>query len=313
MEQRLLAPLNALETSLNNLVQALTTTNTFAAAPQAAKEIVAADDELDQALIVLKKHQDNYNEILRLRAEKDALNQKLKDTVFEAWRLRNELGNIHPSILEDSEEEEETSKQYSSVDYETLLSFASRIGKHNGIASQEAVKEAEQRYLEARRKRDEDKAASQPTMNGSHAEEPAELGSNRPRPPTSQSIHSQEVQSRLKAIEEARDIQRSFRTVPFPNGEDLRKGELGRLQLLSEQYGGETVDAEVEKMVRESEMKGPEIEQPPAAEIEPEPERKLTSDEKYALAAEQARQPQPPRPKKTIDLNFPEDDDDEDD
>jgi len=311
MDQRLLAPLNALEASLNSLVQALTTTNTFAAGPQAARDIVAADDDLDEALISLKRHQDNYNEIVRLRAEKDALNQKLKDTVFEAWRLRNELGNIHPSILEDSDEEEENAKKYNSVDCQTLLSFASRIGKHHGTASQEAEKEAERRYLEARKKREEEKASSQPVMNGSHTAAPA---SDEPRPSTSQSAHTQEVQARLQVLTEARNLQRSFRTAPFPSGEDLRKGELGRLQLLREQYGEESVDAAVEKMVRESEMKKPMSEEEPTSVPVPEPQERVVP-EPAAQQAQQARPPPPPpppKPRKKIDLDFPEADDDDD-
>lgn len=309
MDQRLLAPLNALEASLNNLVQALTTTNTFAAGPQAARDIVAADDDLDEALITLKRHQDNHNEIMRLRAEKDALNQKLKDTVFEAWRLRNELGNIHPSILEDTDEEEENAKKYNSVDYQTLLSFASRIGKHHGTASQEAEKEAERRYLEARKEREEDKTSSQPVMNGSHT---AALGSDEPRPSTSQSAHTQEVQARLQVLTEARNLQRSFRTAPFPSGEDLRKGELGRLQLLREQYGEESVDAAVEKMVKESEMKKPVFEEKPTHVPVPGPQERVIS-ETAAQPAQQARAPPPPpKPRKKIDLDFPEADDDDD-
>jgi len=316
MDQRLLAPLNALEASLNSLVQALTTTNTFAAGPQAARDIVAADEDLDEALITLKRHQDNHNEILRLRAEKDALNQKLKDTVFEAWRLRSQLGNIHPSILDDSDEEEENAKNYNAVDYQTLLSFASRIGKHHGIASQEAEREAERRYLEARKKREEDKAGPQPVTNGSHAADAAAAGLDEARPTTSQSGHTQEVQARLQVLTEARNLQRSFRTALFPSGDDLRRGELGRLQFLREQYGEESVDAAVEKMVRETEMKKSESEQEPtpAPQIEPEPEPQgRVVSEPAARPAQQARPPPPPpKPRKKIDLDFPEDDDDDD-
>lgn len=313
MDQRLLAPLNALEASLNSLVQSLTTTNTFTAGPKAARDIVAADDDLTEALIVLKKHQDNYNEILRLRAEKDALNQKLKDTVFEAWRLRKELANIHPSILEASDEEEENEKKYNPVDYQTLLSFASRIGKHNAIASQAAEKESERRYLEAKRKRDEEKAKSQPAMNGSHAEDAGPPGSGENRPTTAQSMHTQEVQSRMMVLRDASNLQRSFRTAPFPSGDDLRRGELGRLQLLREQYGEETVDAEVERMVRETEMEKPEPKADPKPEPTPEPAQtgRVTSDA-IPREAQHPRPPlPPPKPQKKIDLDFPEADDDD--
>ncbi|KAK5937052.1 hypothetical protein PMZ80_010592 [Knufia obscura] len=308
MDQKLLAPLNALEASLNSLVQSLTTTNTFTAAPKAARDIVVADDDLTEALVELKKHQDNYNEILRLRAEKDALQQKLKDTVFEAWKLRTALGDIHPSILDDSEEEEEEAKKYNSVDYETLLSFASRIGKHNAIASQEAEKEAERRYIEARRKRDEEKDKSQPATNGSHAED----ASAEARPTTSQSMHTQEVQARMQVIREARDLQRSFKTAPFPSGEDLRKGELGRLQLLREQHGEPTVDAAVEKMVRESEMKRPEDKQEPKPRPVPEPAPEGSRPETTGQPSQPRPPPPPPKPRKKIDLDFPEADDDDD-
>jgi len=314
MDQRLLAPLNALEASLNNLVQSLTTTNTFTAGPQAARDIVAADDDLTEALIVLKKHQDSYNDIIRLRAEKDALNQKLKDTVFEAWRLRQELGNIHPSILDDSDEEEENSKKYNPVDYQTLLDFASRIGKHHAIASQEAEKESERLYLEAKRRRDVEKERPQPAMNGSHAETTAAPGSAELRPTTSQSMHTQEVQARVQHLTETRNLQRSFRTAPFPSGDDLRKGELGKLQLLKEQYGEETVDAEVEKLVRETEMKKPGSQQELFLEQTPPPPS--PPQERVPIERPQPPQqarpaPPPPKPRKKIDLDLPEDDEDD--
>jgi hypothetical protein len=52
--------------------------------------------------------------------------------------LRNEIRAIHPSVLEDSSEDED-------VDYKTLLSFARRIGKHNIRAAREAEEDLTRR------------------------------------------------------------------------------------------------------------------------------------------------------------------------
>jgi hypothetical protein len=49
--------------------------------------------------------------------------------------LRNEIRTIHPSVLEDSSEDED-------VDYKTLLSFARRISKHNIRAAREAEEDS---------------------------------------------------------------------------------------------------------------------------------------------------------------------------
>ena len=220
MEQRLLAPLTAFENSLNTLIQSLTSTTTFTGSIEATDSLLTATTDLDSALTLLKTHQQNHAEIQRLLAERQSFEQKLKSTMSEAWRLRTALGAIHPTILLSDEEVLDQEQKHTSnpVDYQTLLSFASRIGKHNAIAELEAEKESNSQ---------EQKTRSTP-----------------------------EAQMNIDELRNVASFERARRTTPYPDPEDFRKGALGRLQVVKEQHGEEAMDAEAEKLVRMSEMGG---------------------------------------------------------
>lgn len=318
MNKEILNPLNAIEASLDSLVRALTTTQTYAAGPKAARDLVKADDDLQAALNRLKTHQEHFVELQKLRAEADFLNAKLKDTVLTAVSLRKELGDIHPAILEDSDEEEEETNP---VDYETLLAFATRIGKHNAIAAQEAEKLVDEQYLAAKKSKELDKAGTRALPNGIYiTEEPAATITHEV-PPASQAQQTQQVNEQISEFQNRRTWDRAQITTPFPNGELLRIGELGKLQIQKEQNGEDYADGHLEMLIKQSELKQEAPQTQTQLQTQPDTDAATKQRQNSASATNRPptgeRRPQERRPeaapKKTLNLDFPDDDDDDDD
>ena len=239
MEDIVLTPLDAIETHLNALVNTLTTSSTFSAAPAIAQSLLADDDSLTLALAQLKRHQDNYRRILELQAEAAKLEEQLRDIVRTCGDLRREVRDISPASLEGSDKEDSQAE----VDYKTLLSFAARIGKHNAAASREADAESLRRKLEARQRR-ERSPINRNRINGTSSEVQndgsSEVLANIPEA----SRHD------LAMLDRAVAAERAAKGMAFPNAEILRTGELGHLQVLRETQGGdEKVDELVEEML----------------------------------------------------------------
>lgn len=306
MDKELLAPLNVIEASLDTLVRSLTTTQTYSAGPKAARDLVAADDELQKALGRLKSHQENLLELQRLRAEAESLNAKVKDTVLTCVKLRKELGDINYSILEDSDEEEDETNP---VDYEMLLAFATRIGKHNAIAAQEAEKLVEQQYLAAKKGRELDRAGSRGDRNGINFIDADNQTETRDGP-SCQAQQTQQVNEQISEFQNRRNWDRAQITAPFPNAEILRIGELGRLQIQKEQNGEDYSDAHVEALVMQSELKR-QVSEPQQHESSPERQILQTVSRQTGERRPVERRPDP-KPKKTLDLDFPGGDDEDD-
>jgi Vitamin-D-receptor interacting Mediator subunit 4 len=283
MATLVLTPLNQMTTHLDALIASLVHTNTFAAAPTAANSLVSDDDALTSALATLKQHQQNYARILHLREEAQRLEDELKDVIRKAVRLREEVGRIHPSLLDDeysSDEEDEDLQQETlpvragrgkgrDVDYHTLLNFAARIGKHNSLATREAEREADRRKIEAMKKKDVSsgpapaQAANTQSMTGAQTTtSPIELSA------ASDSAQHDHEKDFLEL--QAQDLDNSHALkLAFPDPMLLRQGALGRLQKIREDaidaatarekesgvgmVGEEAVDQEVERLVRQSE------------------------------------------------------------
>lgn len=317
MDKRLLEPLNAFEASLNTLVHSLTATNTFVAAPKAAQDLVTADDDLTQALIDLKRHQDNYQEILRLRAEKEALRDQIKNTIYECVRLKKDLGDIDSRIVDESDtEDEEEAKQQHPIEYETLLAFATRIGKHSAKAAQEAEKESDRSLQEQQENREQlevDHPISQLSINGNGKDVSVSVSGTIDRPTASQSIHTQEAQDKVNASRNTRLWERSRRTAPFPDATILRHGILGQLQVMREDIGEEAVSTHVEKLVRDSELKGSK-ESISSSTITTEETKNVSAPAATPAASldPPVQQQQRVQPKPQINMDLPSDDDDDD-
>ena len=343
------APLDALTTHLDILINALVHTNTFAAAPNAASSLVAADDALTSALATLKQHQQNYARILHLREEAQQLEDDLKTIVRKAVRLREDVGRIHPSILDDDaemsdeEDTEDTPLDQSTgraVDYNTLLNFAARIGKHNSLAAREAEQEAERRKIDAIRMKE--KMASSPAAPVNMANTfPNATNDNADEEPKQDELALQAV-----GLDESLAAERAKQGLGFPEGMLLRMGELGRLQKLREDavasgsaeetdirirsgVGEDAVEREIERLVRATEDVAAEHDNEIERKVEEEEERAREEqaskrrDEVNKTTAAQARprresvSQRPPAaaaPKrKKINLDFGGDDDDDDD
>lgn len=284
MDQVVLEPLSNITTSLNHLITSLTTTNSFAGAPVAAESLLSADDALSSALATLKKHQDNYAHILHLRSEAVRLENQIKDTIRQCNAYASEISSVSPGILEDSDsdEEEDTKPE---VEYNTLLTLASRIATYNTAAQREAETSLQRIKREA-----------QINGNGeSHAEPGADI-------------------TGLLDAEIAKD--RAMKGLAFPDSEILRLGALGRLQAIREQGGEAAVDAEMERLMMETEGEGldstqREVKTETEDDIAPTANIPRTSSQNHrnAPVAPQAR-PQPQAKKLNLDLWEGDDEDD---
>jgi hypothetical protein len=240
MDKVVLTSLDALEASLNALLTSLTTTPTFSTAPAASNALLTADDSLTTSLTTLKQHQQNYARILHLRTEATRLEDQIKDIVRTCGELRTEIGGIHPSILDDSSEDDNQEGQQQDVDYATLLSFARRIGKHNIQAAREAEEESTRRSQKAK---EGIATASRPATNGTAAisatENPSELGNIIP-------------DNERAWLNETVIATRAAQGMAFPAAERLKLGMLGRLQYAREQGGEEAVEQELERLMGRS-------------------------------------------------------------
>jgi hypothetical protein len=309
MDKVVLTSLDALEASLNTLLTSLTTTPTFSTAPAASNALLTADDALTTSLTTLKQHQQNYARILHLRAEATRLEDQIKSIVRTCGELRTEIGGIHPSILDDSSEDEDQEGQQQDVDYRTLLSFARRIGKHNTQAAREAEEESIRRSQKAKERA---AAASRPATNGavmlSATENPSELGNIIP-------------DNERAWLNETVIATRAAQGMAFPAAERLKLGMLGRLQYAREQGGEEAVEREIERLMGgslENETSKIALEPENMNAGPTENQRQAQAQGPTSTSISNARSQRPPERKKSdaplnLDLWNEDDDDDEDD
>lgn len=305
MDKVVLTSLDALEASLNALLTSLTTTPTFSTTPAASNALLTADDSLTTSLTTLKQHQQNYARILHLRAEATRLEDQIKSIVRTCGELRTEVGGIHPSILDDSSDDEGQGQQQD-VDYRTLLSFARRIGKHNIQAAREAEEESIRRSQKAKERAT---AASRPATNGtvmlSATEDPSELGNIIP-------------DNERAWLNETVIATRAAQGMAFPAAERLKLGMLGRLQYAREQGGEEAVEREIERLMGgslENETSSIAVE-PENMNAEPtEKQRQTQAQGPTSTSMSSARSQRPPERKRShapLNIDLWNEDDDED-
>jgi hypothetical protein len=305
MDKVVLTSLDALEASLNALLTSLTTTPTFSTAPAASNALLNTDDALTTSLTTLKQHQQNYARILHLRAEATRLEDQIKSIVRTCGELRTEIGGIHPSILDDSSEDEDQEGQQQDVDYRTLLSFARRIGKHNTQAAREAEEESIRR---SQKEKERAAAASRPATNGtvmlSSTENSSELSNIVP-------------DNERAWLNETVMATRAAQGMAFPAAERLKLGMLGRLQYAREQGGEEAVEKEIERLMGgslENETSKIGVE-PEDMNAEPtENQRQAQAQGPTSTSINNARSQRPPERKRSVaPLNLDLWNEDEDD
>ncbi|KAF2876627.1 mediator complex, subunit Med4, partial [Massariosphaeria phaeospora] len=118
MDSTLQAQFQRLELALSTLVDSIASYNP---SPQAAVDLVAADDELSRGLDQLATHQANHARILALRAEADALEAQFKSSVSVLAGLRRELFETPATTFPDSSR---------LVPFEELLQYAKNISEY---------------------------------------------------------------------------------------------------------------------------------------------------------------------------------------
>ena len=253
MDKVVVTPLDALEASLGTLLTSLTTAPTFSTAPALSNALLTADDTLSTSLTVLKQHQQNYARILHLRAEATRLEDQIKSIVRTCGELRSEMGAIHPNILDDSSESEDDERRQQDVDYNTLLSFARRIGKYNTRAAREAEEDSIRRQQEAKQRTT---SPSKPATNGNVAPAATE---------TTSEVGNIIPDNERAWLNETAAAARAAQGMAFPAAERLRLGMLGQLQYAREQGGEEAVEKEAERLLGRG--TGPEM----ASKTTPDP------------------------------------------
>ncbi|KAF2687601.1 mediator of RNA polymerase II transcription subunit 4 [Lentithecium fluviatile CBS 122367] len=118
MDDTLNAQFQRIETALSTLVDSIAAYNP---SPQAAVELIAADDELSRGLDQLTQHQANHARIQVLRAEADGLEQQLKSSVAALASLRRELFETPATTF---------SEDSRPVPFDELLQYAKNISKY---------------------------------------------------------------------------------------------------------------------------------------------------------------------------------------
>lgn len=314
-----LAPLSTLSATLDSLQQTLQTSTTFSALPNTTNTLLTADDNLSSALESLHQHQANYARILALRGEVLSLESQIKDIIRRARTLRKDITDIHSGIDNDADADEAEQPE---VDYQQLLNFAARIGKHNAVAKLEAEQEGERLKVEAikARKKSEQLQAAQAT---SSATGNGASSSSQQQNPTD---IADKIDREAAELGARSDAWHSMSRLPFPAPDMLRMGELGRLQLARESDPGDpegAVEREAEKLVRETEDIAPDEGMAKRAREKEDKEReeKRRRAEAAARRAERPSAPGPlqqrkedkPRQKMNLDLPGDDEDDDEED
>ncbi|KAJ4375183.1 hypothetical protein N0V83_002267 [Neocucurbitaria cava] len=118
MDDLLAAQFERVEKALGTLVDSIAAYNP---SPQAAIDLVVADDQLSQGLHLLAKHQADHARIQALRAEADALEEQRKSSVEKLAALRHELFQTPTTAFPESSR---------AVPFGELLQYANHISNH---------------------------------------------------------------------------------------------------------------------------------------------------------------------------------------
>jgi hypothetical protein len=301
MDDILIAQFERVEKALGTLVDSIAAYNP---SPQAAIDLVAADDELsqgldqrmlpeqppqsDQANQTVARHQGNHARIHALRAEADALEEKLKSSVEKLATLRHELSDTPATAFP------ETAR---AVSIEELLQNASYISKYTVPPTyRERVPDANDE-----KDKDKDDAASSaaPTnsvntpMIASEVADPAKDTADGQREGEDAGGAGLEITAEEEEwLRKLKDSQ--FPWYPWPSNEKIRIGNLQKLMYHRER--GDNLDEFDVKAYYESQM-------PTDTPVkEPTPEVQQEEVQPEIIQPRAAAPSQPQQPKKTLDI-----------
>lgn len=270
MNAQIFEALDGLESKLSALLSSLTTSPKAASAPAAAAALLEADDAVSSALDTLRTHQANYTKILRLRAEAESLEERIKSIVRDIAGIGKEIAVTtgdddydYSDTETDTESEDENErdadlmtdgrgepqgrlygrKRQKEVDYRLLLDFARRISKYNKQAAADAAAGVGARPI---KKLQKDGDAEMTDVNGdAHATGPGPHEG----PDESVAIVTKEA---AQWLDESADQARQVYMIPYPSEDRIRMGVMGQLQMAA---ADKKIDPEkeAERMVREAE------------------------------------------------------------
>ncbi|KAJ5606615.1 hypothetical protein N7510_009396 [Penicillium lagena] len=301
--------LSSVESKLNALLTTLTTSPAAAGAPAAALALLDADDALSSAIETLRKHQENYAKILRLRSEAQQLEDRVKGIVREIEEFDKEAQTAcgddgesdsdSDSTEDDDEDKISAPKGINEIDYKLLLDFARRISKYNHEAAADAGSGIGKRLETQKQIADRDV-----TMGGTNGEPTAEE-----REPV-----SSVTKNATQWLDDSANVTREVYMLPYPTEERIRMGLMGQVQLAA----GEDADKEVDRLIREAQGLGA-AEGPAPAPVE-DSTRQADEAAKAAVhagssasGAPRAAAPAQPKakPKALLDLDLYDPDDDD--
>ena len=307
--------LDEVEAKLNALLTTITTSPAAAGAPAAAAALLDSDDALTSAIDTLRLHQENHAKILRLRAEAERLEDRVKGIVKDIEKFDQEIRancgddgeSDSDSELESDEDDAGKTRELASrkeIDYRLLLDFARRISKYNHEAAADAANdEATGGKLQRARSQIPDKDVA---MAGTYGEPTKDDGAE----PV-----SSVTKNATQWLDDSASVTREVYMLPYPMEERIRMGLMGQIQLTA---SGDP-DKEVERLIREAEGLG--VAEAPA----PIPALDTTQDDAAkaaALAGSSASSTMPaagaapavapkPKPKALLDLDLYDPDDDD--
>ena len=271
MNAHVIGALDGLESKLNSLLTSLTTSPTAAGAPAATAALLEADDALSSALQTLRVHQANYAKILKLRAEAERLEERVKGIVREIEGVDKEIMTVcgdeddrdsdscsdDEQSLDGSDDDigEEHKGTYNlnrprhkEIDYRLLLEFARRISKYNKQAAADAASGA--RPIKKLQAGDEEMTGT----NGSDENQDAKGEGTDDGAEPGEGVASI-TKDATQWLDDSADMERQAYMIPYPSEERIRMGLMGQL-LITATEGGVDPEKEAEKLVQEAEGPG---------------------------------------------------------
>lgn len=304
MNSQFQSSLSDLEARFNALLTSVTTSPTAAGAPAAAVALLDADDALSSAVETLRKHQENYSKIVRLRAEAENLEEKVKGIVRDVDAYQKEIRTVcdDESDLDSDVDEGDDARRTKEVDYKLLLDFARRISKYNHQAAADAAAGAPAKRLQKQQQAG-DQDITMSGMNGA-------LGAEEGAEPV-----SLVTKDATLWLDESANMTREVYMLPYPMEDRIRMGVMGQIQLAAaEGRPGFDSDKEVDRMVREAEGMGAaeQVAPPQKDEHRADEAAQAAADAGSAATGGRAKEAAPAQmPKASLDLDLydPEDDD----
>ncbi|KAH7410328.1 mediator of RNA polymerase II transcription subunit 4 [Phaeosphaeria sp. MPI-PUGE-AT-0046c] len=257
MDALLSAQFDRVEKALGTLVDSIAAYNP---SPQAALDLVAADDALSQGLDQLARHQANHARIQSLRTEADALDDQLRASVAALASLRHELFDTPATTFP---------ADARPVHFDDLLQYAKNISQHTvpptyreHVPQTAADKDSDQEHL----------TSSAAPTNGANtpANPPALLDTQEPADAQEHAANAPaditaEEQEWLKKLRDSK-----IAWYPWPSNDKIQTGNLYKL-MYWQAMGKDTDDFDIYAHEEVERLKNLSGDLPPRPSPESEP------------------------------------------